>query len=136
MRNQDILTVKSIFSESKTAGIFNAADNVEWSEFFKKLKAESESIIETLKEIQQKYPLVWQETGQIDIKKTGAPVWMGYLEAEQIYLNKQSELTVPKFLSEDQIFRLKDKNDYTTEFTDLLLETFKKEQPVESEQPR
>ena len=133
MKNQDVVTLRTVMSESKTAGIFSPEEDVDWTVLYRELKAEGEKIVETLKEFQEKNKLQWKENGQLDIEKTGKENWMKYLELERTFLNRDSKVEVKKFLSEKQIYGLKDKNDYTTEFVDFLLKSLvQKSEPVPS----
>lgn len=134
MKSQEVVTLRRVFSESKTAGVFTPEENTEWILFFRKLKAEDTEIKEALKELQEKYKLQWDEkTGQLDLKKTGEDNWMSYLKAESFLMNKESGVEIKKILTEKQIFMLKDKNDYTTDFVDFLLDTLVKEEKPEQQ---
>lgn len=117
---EDVIIMSENISKSKTAGIFSPEKNVKWVELHRKLKAFGLEIKGALEDLQTQHGIVWKDD-RLDLVKTGEKNWETYQAAYQLILRKPAEIELERFLTEDEVYRLKDKNDYTTEFVEFLI---------------
>lgn len=117
---EDVIIMSDVVSKSKTAGIFSPEKNVKWVNLHRDLKRIAEESKGALEDLQNQHDIVFKD-GRVDFLKTGEQNWLTYQTAYQLMMRKTVDITLERFLTEDEVYALKDKNDYTTEFMEFLI---------------
>lgn len=118
---REAFAVSEVISASKTAGLFTPDENLKWVAFYRQLKAVADETRDILKDMYAQYEVVWIDQQHVDVRKTGEENWKNYQEAEAKLMDGLSGVVVEKFLTEDKVVALKDKNDYTTQVMEYLI---------------
>ena len=117
---EDIIVMSEVVSKSKTAGIFSPEKNVKWVNLHRQLKKHADEAKGALEDLQKQHDIVFKD-GRVDFLKTGEQNWLTYQAAYQLMMKEKVSIELERFLSEDEVYSLKDKNDYTTEFMEFLI---------------
>lgn len=117
---EEVIVTSEAISKSKTAGVFSPEKNVKWVKLHRMLKKAADEAKEALEDLQRQHDIVFKD-GRIDFIKTGEQNWMTYQSAYQLMMKNSISLELERFLSDDEVYALKDKNDYTTEFMEFLI---------------
>lgn len=118
---QEIIAISDVVAASKTSGIFTPDENLKWVAFYRQLKAITEETRSTLKDMYTQYDIVWIDEQHVDVRKTGEANWKNYQEAEKKLMSRETPIEIERFLTEDKVLALKDKNDYTTQVSEYLI---------------